>query len=228
MSLTGRSRLPSVRCVPYPAQIRVVTAVGSPLLLDGVARSIRQDSGLRLVAERADGAAALEAIRELQPDVAVVEVEMPALDGRRVLESVIRNELPTRVLLLAGDVPRETAFEVVARGAGGYLSKRTTPDELRSAVRRAAHGDTVLCSEAQSSVAGEVRLRHRDDQGLLTSRQLEIVRMMAAGRSMPDMACELHIELSTVRTHVEQLYARLGVNERAQAVAEAFRRGLID
>jgi two-component system nitrate/nitrite response regulator NarL len=214
--------------VATTAQIRVVTAVASPLLLDGVARSIRQDSGLRLVAERADGPAALEAIREHRPEVAVVEVEMPTLDGRRVLDSVIRNDLPTRVLLLAGDVPPEIAFEVVARGAGGYLSKRTTADELRSAVRRAAGGDTVLCPEAQSTVANELRLRHHDDQGLLTPRQLEILRMMAAGRSLPDIARELQVELSTVRTHVEQLYARLGVKERAQAVAEAFRRGLID
>ena len=211
-----------------PAQIRVVTALGSPLLLDGVARSIRQDSSLRLVAERADGQAALDAIRRLRPDVAVIDLEMPTLDGRRVLESVIRNELPTRVLLLAGDVPPETAFELVAIGAGGYLSKRTTADELRSAVRRAARGDTVLCSEAQSSLAKEVRLRHQEDPGLLTPRQLEIVRLMAAGRSTPEIARELGIELSTVRTHVELLYARLGVSERAQAVAEAMRRGLID
>jgi two-component system, NarL family, nitrate/nitrite response regulator NarL len=214
--------------VDAPAQIRVVTALGSPLLLDGVARSIRQDSSLRLIAERADGQAALDAIRRLRPDVAVIDLEMPTLDGRRVLESVIRNELPTRVLLLAGDVPPETAFELVAIGAGGYLSKRTTADELRSAVRRAARGDTVLCSEAQSSLAKEVRLRHQEDPGLLTPRQLEIVRLMAAGRSTPEIARELGIELSTVRTHVELLYARLGVSERAQAVAEAMRRGLID
>jgi two-component system nitrate/nitrite response regulator NarL len=214
--------------VPHPSQIRVVTAVGSPLLLDGVGRSIRQDSTLRLVAERADGPAALAAIRELRPDVAVIEVEMPVLDGRAVLESVIRNDLPTRVLLLAGDARPETAFEVVAIGARGYLSKRTTADELRSAVRRAARGDTVLCSEAQSSLANEVRLRHHEDQGLLTPRQLQIVRLMAAGRSMPDIARDLQVELSTVKSHVELLYARLGVSERAQAVAEAMRRGLID
>jgi two-component system, NarL family, nitrate/nitrite response regulator NarL len=198
--------------VPHPSQIRVVTAVGSPLLLDGVARSIRQDSSLRLIAEREDGPAALDAIRELRPDVAVLEVEMPVLDGRRVLEAVIRDELPTRVLLLAGDARPETAFEVVAMGARGYLSKRTTADELRSAVRRAARGHTVLCSEAQSSLADEVRLRHHDDHGLLTGRQLEIVRMMAAGRTMPDIARELQVEPSTVRTHVELLYSRLGVS----------------
>lgn len=214
--------------MPDAAQIRVVTGVGSPLLLDAVARSIRQDSGFRLVAERVDGQAALAAIREHRPDVAVLELGMPELDGRRVLAAVNRNEVPTRVLLLAGDAPPETAFEAVAMGARGYLSKRTTADELRSAVRRAARGDTVLCSEAQSSVADEVRLRHRDDPGLLTARQLQIVRMMAAGRTMPDIARELQVELSTVRTHVELLYARLGVAERAQAVAEAMRRGLID
>jgi two-component system, NarL family, nitrate/nitrite response regulator NarL len=227
-ALTGRCHRHSVTRVQSASQIRVVTAVGSPLLLDGVARSLRQDSSFQLIAERADGPDALDAIRELRPDVAVLEVEMPILDGRRVLEAVIRDELPTRVLLLAGDVPQETAFEVIAMGARGYLSKRTTADELRNAVRRAARGDTVLCSEAQSSVADEVRLRHRDDPGLLTSRQLQIVRMMAAGRTMPDIARALQVELSTVRTHVELLYARLGVSERAQAVAEAMRRGLID
>jgi two-component system nitrate/nitrite response regulator NarL len=227
-ALKSRLRLHSVRIVPHPSQIRVMTAVGSPLLLDGVARSIRQDSSLRLVAERADGPTALDAIRELRPDVALLEVDMPILDGRRVLEAVIRNELPTRVLFLAGDVRPETAFEVVAMGARGYLSRRTTADELRSAVRRAARGDTVLCSEAQSSLADEVRLRHHEEPGLLTARQLEIVRLMADGRTMPDIARELQVELSTVRSHVELLYARLGVSERAQAVAEAMRRGLID
>jgi two-component system, NarL family, nitrate/nitrite response regulator NarL len=227
-ALTGTARLHSVGFVSCPPQIRVVTAAGSPLLLDGVARTIRQDSGFRLVAELVDGPAALDAIREHRPDVAVLEIELPELDGRRVLEAVIRDELPTRVLLLAGDAPPETAFEAVATGARGYLSKRTTADELRNAVRRAAHGDTVLCSEAQSSLADEVRLRHRDDPGLLTARQLEIVRLMAAGRTMPDIARALQVERSTVRTHVDLLYARLGVAERAQAVGEAVRRGLID
>jgi two-component system nitrate/nitrite response regulator NarL len=141
---------------------------------------------------------------------------------------VIRSKLPTRVLFLAGDARPETAFEVVAMGARGYLSRCTTADELRCAVRRAARGHTVLCSDAQSSLANEVRLRHQDDRCLLTSRQLEIVRMMASGRTLPDIARALQVELSTVRTHVELLYVRLGVSERAHAVAEAIRRGLID
>ncbi len=199
-----------------------------PLYRDALARTFRQDSAFQVVGEHADGRAALTAIRQLQPDVAVLEVDMPVLDGRRVVDAVARERMRTGVVLLASDVTPAQAFDAVAAGARGFLSKRSTGDQLRRAVRRAAGGDTVLCADAQSVLAGEIRLRHAGDRCRLGPREQQVVELIAQGLSVPEIARRLQIAPSTVKTHVEHLYERLGVSERAQAVAEAMRRGLLD
>jgi two-component system nitrate/nitrite response regulator NarL len=207
--------------------IRVVVADGQPLFLDGLARAIRQDSGLQLVAAREDGPAALAAIRELRPDVAVVGLDLPALDGRRVAAAVARDALPTAVVVLA-DGAGPGVYEAVAGGARGCLSKRAAAGTVCDAVRRVATGEGVLCREHQSVVTREIQLRHRGERDILTARQSSVLGMIAHGLTTAEMGDRLHVSASTAKTYCRQVLQRLGARDRAEAVAEGMRRGLLD
>jgi two-component system nitrate/nitrite response regulator NarL len=207
------------------AQIRVLIADGQPLFRDGLARTIRNDRDLRLVDDVEDGAAALNGIRRLAPDVAILDAD---LDVLRVLGAVVQQGLSTRIALLTADVRRERAFEAVAAGARGYLSKRVRGDIVCDAVRRIAAGGAALCDEAQAIVTTEIRLRHQSDRRLLTPREFEVLVLMAEGLSNVDIGRRLHLAPTTVKSYGARIYERLGARDRIGAVVEAMRRGLLD
>lgn len=207
------------------AQIRVVIADGQPLFREGLARTIRQDRGLRLLAELDDGSAALRAIRELLPDVAILDVE---LEGLRVLGAVAQHGLPTHVALMTTEVRPDLAFEAVAAGARGYLSKRVRGDIVRDAVRRVAAGGAALCDEAQATVTAEIRLRHQGGRRLLAPREFEVLTLMAQGLNNVEIGRRLHLAPTTIKSYCGRIYERLGVSDRLSAVVEAMRRGLLD
>jgi two-component system, NarL family, nitrate/nitrite response regulator NarL len=209
------------------SQIRVVAADPQPLFLDGLTRAIRQDSRFRLVAAQDDGRGALDAIRTLRPDVAVIALDLPDLDGRRVAAAVAREALPTAVVVLAADGGRD-GFDAVAGGAQGCVSKRAGAEVVRDAIRRVATGEAVLCREQQSLVMRELQLRHRGERDILTARQRSVLAMMADGLTCAQMGARLHVAASTAKTYCRQVYQRLGVGDRAEAVAEGMRRGLLD
>jgi two-component system nitrate/nitrite response regulator NarL len=204
--------------------IRVLAADDQPLYLEALARLVRQRSYLQLVAEARDGTAALVAIRRAAPDVAVIAAALPA----RVLEAVVRERLPTRVLVLAGDDRFDGAYAAIARGARGYLSKLATPEQLDEAIRRVAGGHVVIAPDAQNSIADAIRLRADRGRGGLTRREREILALMSEGLSARQIGDRLQVGTSTVKTHMLNLYDKLGVSERAAAVAQAMRRGLLE
>jgi two-component system, NarL family, nitrate/nitrite response regulator NarL len=206
------------------AQIRVLIADRQPLFRDGLARAIDRETGLRLVAEADDAATALKAIRRLSPDVAVLDVDLDAL---RILAAVAQHGLGTRVALMTADVRRNDTFEAVAAGALGCLSKQVKADIVCDAIRRVAAGHAALCTEAQSVVTAEIRLRHRDDHRLLSPREFEVLQLMAQGLSYPEIGRRLHLAPTTVKSYAGRVYERLGVRDRLAAVVEAMRRGLL-
>jgi two-component system, NarL family, nitrate/nitrite response regulator NarL len=206
-------------------QIRLVIADGQPLFREGLVRRMRQDPGLRVVAELADDRAVLEAIRRLGPEIAILDA---GLRWARVIETVTQHRLRTLLILLAADVRPGEVFEAVAAGARGYLSKRVNGDIVCEAVRRVAAGGVALCEEAQTCVTGEIRLRHRDERGLLAPRELDVLALLAEGMTNAEIAARLHIAPTTVKSYCVRIYERLGVRERVGAVVEAMRRGLLD
>lgn len=208
--------------------IRVLIADPQPIFRAGLARMILRDAGLQLAAEAADGRGALSTIRRVRPDVAVLDLELSGLDGRRVLNAVIRDRLATKIVVLTADVRPDVAFDALAAGAHGYLSKRARADTVLDAIRRVVAGDVALCEELQTVVAREIRLRHHDGPGLLTAREQQVLTLMADGLNSPEIGRRLHVAPTTVKGYTARIYERLGVNERAQAVAEAMRRGLLD
>lgn len=208
--------------------IRVLTGDAQPLFRDAVARTIRQRSAFELVGEVADGRAALAAIVALRPDVAVLDLPLPELDGDRVLRAVKRDGLPTRILFLCAGPTPDRAYRAIEDGAAGMLTKDASADQLCEAIGAAARGETILSRDVVDGVAHEIRLRAGAGRVRLTERERAILRLIADGRTLPAIARELHLARATVKTHVAHIYDKLDVGERAAAVAEAMRRGLLE
>jgi two-component system, NarL family, nitrate/nitrite response regulator NarL len=209
-------------------RITVLVADDHPVYREGVARAIKGRAEFELVAEAGDGREALDLVRELSPDVAVLDVQMPQLQGNDVLHAIQRDGLPTRVVLLSAHVDSETVYRAVASGAGAYLSKESSRERICDAVAAVARGEVVLSSEVQAGLASEIQIRERDERPALTPREHEVLVLTAGGHSAPDIGKQLHLSQSTVKTHLKSLYDKLGVSDRAAAVAEAMRRGLLE
>jgi two-component system nitrate/nitrite response regulator NarL len=216
--------------VPASARtkVSVVVADDHPLYREGVVRALKASGQIDVVAEAEDGRAALAALQEHLPNVAVLDYKLPGLDGLAVTHAVVRDGLPTRVLLLSALTDGGIVYKALEAGAVGYLAKEARREEIIDAVLACARGESILSSQLASGLASEIRLRSRDDSPILTDRENEILKLVASGKSLPEIATELYLGVTTVKTHVQHLYAKLGVSDRAAAVAEAMRHGLIE
>ncbi len=208
--------------------MRVLAADGQPLYRDAVARAIRERPELELVGQVGDGREALEAIGTAQPDVAVIGRALAGLSGKQVLNAVARDGLRTRVVLIAAKPEPGEVYAALAEGAAGYLTKDADARELCDAITAVARGKTVLAPELQAGVAGEIRLRAPHDRPVMSERERETLTLIAEGLSAPQIGRTLHLSTATVKTHLQHIYGKLGVSERAAAVAEAMRRGLLE
>jgi two-component system nitrate/nitrite response regulator NarL len=209
-------------------RVRVLVADDHPLFREALAETIDQRPELELVAKVASGREALAEIQGTPPDVAVLDMKMPELDGMDVVDAVTRDELPTRVLLLSAFLDSSLGYRALGAGAAGYLSKDATGERICEAILAVALGETVLDPEIQAGVAREIRMRVENERPALTSREREILRLTADGCSAPQIAEQLYLSPTTVRTHLQHLYEKLGVSDRAAAVAEAMRQRLLE
>jgi two-component system, NarL family, nitrate/nitrite response regulator NarL len=209
------------------APIRVLIADDHPIYIDGLAAAIKRTQDLELVAACRDGAEALERIRAERPDVAVLDLRMPRLETTAILEQLASEQAESRVLVLSVHVGAGEVHECVSLGAAGYLAKDTDRAEICDAIRAVAQGRTVLSGDAQAAMASELMRRRTAARSLLSNREGEVLELLAAGASAPDIAGRLHVSIATVKTHLHNLYEKLEVSDRAAAVAEGMRRGLI-
>lgn len=209
-------------------RLRVLVADDHPLIRKAVADTVKRHAQLELIGEAADGPAALAQIRADRPDVVVLDIQMPGLDGTAVLNAVVRDGLPTRVLLLTGELGSVAAYDAIGAGATGCLLKTAGAVEIADAIVAVGRGETVLAPEILAAVAREIRMRSVQDRPVLTGREQEILVLIAEGKSAPVIAERLVLSPATVRTHLQHLYDKLGVSDRAAAVAEAMRRGLLE
>ena len=209
-------------------KVRVVVGDDHPMFRDGVVRALTSSGSVDVVAEADDGLAALEAIRTHLPQVALLDYRMPGMDGAEVAAAVKRDELPTRVLLLSAHDESAIVYKALQEGAAGFLPKESSRSELVAAVLDCAKGRDIVAPSLAAGLAGEIRKRAEPDGPVLSPREREVLVMIAAGSSVPAMAKELFLAPSTVKTHVQRLYEKLGVNDRGAAVAEAMRRKLLE
>lgn len=209
-------------------RISAVVADDHPLYREGIVRALRASGQVDVVAEVEDGRSALAKIRELEPDVAVLDYRLPELDGISVTNAVVRDGLPTRVLVISAFTDSGVVYKVLETGAAGFVSKESRREQIADAVLACARGETVVPPDVAAGLASEIRLRKQTDAPVLTPREQEILHLIAAGKSLPEIAKELYLGVTTVKTHVQHLYEKLGVSDRAAAVATAMRRGLLE
>jgi two-component system nitrate/nitrite response regulator NarL len=145
-----------------------------------------------------------------------------------VAHAIARDGLTTRVILLSAFTESGLVYKALQTGAAGYLPKEARREQIVDAVLACARGETVVSPELTSGLVSEIRMRAVNDAPALTDREREILRLIAAGKSLPEIAKELFLGVTTVKTHVQHLYEKLGVSDRAAAVAEAMRRHLIE
>ena len=212
-----------------PARVSVVVADDHPLFREAIERAVRERPELELVGSAADGRAALDQIRGLTPRVAVLDLRLPGLDGLQILNAITRDGIPTRVIFLSATGDPEVVYQAVQGGASGYFSKEADRGAILDAITAVARGRTVIDPALHDGVFDQVRIRGTGtERPILTARERQVLGLMAQGLSGRQIAERLIVALPTVKTHQARLYEKLGVSERAAAVAEAMRRGLLE
>jgi two-component system, NarL family, nitrate/nitrite response regulator NarL len=210
-------------------RVTVLVADDHPLFRDGIARAVRGRPELELVAEVGDGRSALERIRELEPEVAVVDLRLPGLDVVTIAGAIARDRLPTRVLVLSAFTEPQLMYGVMSAGAAGYFSKDAERDEILDAIFAVARGESRVEPRLQGALFGELRVQAGGEgRPVLAPRELEVLRLIGEGLSARQIGERLYIATSTVKSHQARLYEKLGVSDRAAAVAEGMRLGLLE
>lgn len=205
--------------------VRIVVTDDHSVVRQGLRMFLELDNELEVVGEAANGAEAIDMVRELRPDVVLMDLVMPVMDGISAI-SAIRQEMPgVEIVALTSVLEDASVVGAVRAGAIGYLLKDTNADELRRSVKAAAQGQVQLSPEAAVRLMREVRAP--DAPQSLTERETDVLQLLADGQSNKEIARSLSIGEKTVKTHVSSILAKLGVQSRTQAVLTAMRSGLI-
>lgn len=209
-------------------RIRVVVADDHPLYRAGIVGLLGTTVELEVVGEAATGTEAVGLVGELQPDVLVLDLDMPDLDGLGVLKALGTRNAATQVLVLTMYADEDAVFEAMKSGAHGYLIKTADPGSVLEAVRTVADGGVVLSGELSRRLADwfTTLQRHHGPLSHLTPREREVLRLMVAGRDNPDIARSLQVSSKTVRNVVSTIYTKLQVSDRSAAIAAARQAGL--
>jgi two-component system, NarL family, nitrate/nitrite response regulator NarL len=209
------------------AGISLVIADDHPVYRAGLVDAIGERPDLQLVAACADGRGAVERILTLRPDAALLDMRMRDLDGLAVLEELKRARCPTRVLFLSAFEDGELVHRALSVGAAGYLSKETDRDEICDAIVAAVGGEIVVSRTLPGALAGHLRRQADPRRPAFGAREREVMRLTADGLSGPEIARSLGIGATTVKTHLQRVYRKLEVTDRAAMVAAAMRQGLL-
>ncbi len=211
---------------------RVVIADDQPMVRAGLRSLLEGEGDVEVVAEAPDGELALAAVRRYRPDVVLMDIRMPVLDGLAATRRLVAEDVGTRVLVLTTFDLDEYVFEALRAGASGFLLKDASAEELVTAVQAIAAGDAVLDTAVTRRVmAAFVGLRRPEPEAArrldaLSSREREVLRLLARGRSNAEIARELVVSEATAKTHVSNVLAKLQLRDRVQAVILAYESGL--
>ena len=195
-----------------------------PVVRDGLRGMFAGDERFRVLGEAADGHEALAVARAVQPDVVLMDLRMPGMDGVTAIRALREQGIGARVLVLTTYDTDSDVLPAIRAGATGYLLKDVPREELFRAVSAAHRGESVLSPAVAGRLMGELRSPAREE---LSQRELEVLRLIAQGGTNRETAARLFISEATVKTHLLHAYAKLGVRDRAAAVAAAYARGLL-
>ena len=209
--------------------IRLMLADDHRMLREGLSRSMREQ-GFDIVGEAGDGAEAVSLALNVRPDVILMDVTMPEIDGVEACRQV-RAQLPdTKVVMLTMHADQGVLTSAIRAGATGYLVKDCSTEEIASAVRMAAGGETALSPQLAASMLNEVRRwdqPHKEEERVVTKREEEVLQLIADGCSTPEVAEKLYISQKTVKNHLASIYQKLDARDRTQAVLQAVRMGIV-
>ncbi|MEV1245692.1 response regulator [Nonomuraea sp. NPDC050022] len=204
--------------------IRLLVVDDHPVVRDGLSSMFARDPDFEVVGEAADGAEAVRLAETLRPDVVLMDLRMPGMDGVSATRELAGGGTGVRVLVLTTYDTDSHVLPAIEAGATGYLLKDAPRDELLRAVRATARGEAVLAPSAAALLMSRVR---SSASGPLSQRELEVLQLVAAGGTNREAAVQLFITEATVKSHLLNIYGKLGVGDRAAAVTEAFNRGLL-
>lgn len=205
-------------------QIRLLIVDDHPVVRDGLRGMFAGTAEFVVVGEAANGAEALELAQSLRPDVILMDLRMPGVDGATAIRQLAELAIPSRVLVLTTYDSDSDVMPAIAAGATGYLLKDSPREELFRAVRAAHRGEAVLAPSVANRLMSQLR---SPSQEPLSERELAVLALIAEGLTNREAAARLFISEATVKTHLVHIYSKLDVNDRAAAVAAAFERGLL-
>lgn len=204
--------------------IRLIVVDDHPIVRDGLRGMFTGEPGFEVVGVAGDGARAVSLAEELRPDVILMDLRMPGTDGVTAIRRLAERGSTARILVLTTYDTDSDVLPAIEAGATGYLLKDAMPEELVRAVRAAARGEAVLSPSVATRLIGQVRA----PSDPLSARELEVLALIARGSTNREAASRLFISEATVKSHLLHIYAKLGVKDRAAAVAVAFERGLFN
>jgi DNA-binding NarL/FixJ family response regulator len=207
--------------------IRLLIVDDHPIMRDGLRGVFRGDADFEVAGEASDGAEAVRLAQALQPDVILMDLRMPGMGGVEATGKLRELGHPARVLILTTYDTDRDVVPAIEAGATGYLLKDAPRDELIRAVRAAYRGQSVLAPKVASTLVGLVGSPGRSGPENLSPRELEVLKLVAGGATNQVAARKLLISETTIKTHLLHIYTKLGVRDRASAVATAYKRGLI-
>ncbi len=213
-------------------RIRVLVADDHPVVRFGITNAVKADPTIDLVGEAANGNETLQLVEKHSPDVVLLDVEMPGLDGLSVTEKLREKYPHIRILVLSAYTYDRYIFEVLAKGASGYLVKDDALDQVTDAVHAVARGETWLSPKIASKVIrhsmGQTSSSQETLVEPLTDREMEVLRLMAQGLSNTEIAEKLYVAERTVRFHVSNIFGKLQTDSRIEAVVKAIRLKLLE
>ncbi|MFC1955902.1 response regulator [Chloroflexota bacterium] len=195
---------------------------------------LEAEPDIQVVGEAEDGAVAVSAVRSLKPDVVLMDIQMPVMDGLEATRHIVagQRQVPTRVLILTTFERDEYIFESLRSGASGFILKNAPPEDLINAIRVVAEGNALLAPSVTRRIIAEfvkkpIPKTYEEETKRLTEREIEVLRMVARGKTNEEIAGELVIGEATVKTHVSNVLTKLVLRDRVQAVVFAYESGLV-
>lgn len=210
------------------APIRVLLADDHPIVRNGIRRLLEREADIEVAGEACDGEETLAMVEKLNPDVVLLDMEMPQLNGVEVAKRIRKNFSSVKVLALSGYDDRSYIIELLQLGVNGYLIKDEAMETIVEAVRGAARGETGWLSRRISALVTNWMHKNEDEPLNLTQRELEVLRLVAGGNTNQRIALELHISEKTIEKYIESILRKLGVGSRVEAAVYAVRNNLLD
>jgi len=202
-----------------------------PILRQGLSGVLSLEDDLSVVGEAADGETAVKAAQRLRPDVIMMDLRLPGISGMEATRQILAHAATKHdgwtphIIVLTTYEDDDSITEAIEAGASGYLLKSATPDEITAAIRATSLGHSILAPSVATSLVR--RMQRVPEPRVLSPRETEVLRLMVAGRRNTEIAAQLFVEASTVKTHIEHIYAKLEVRSRLEAVAKARELGLL-